>query len=164
MSLRRSCDKYLIDLVNQIITWFVPFRTVYGSSTTLLQLLQKYLLPVVVVKSKFEIWMLNIKAVNEGTSCYDASADPCIQNMRNACFSGKKDCRRASVQGLEDSLCFWMHSHSDHRRGLEHSPCMKVSLGLLLWVNDFVHVSRLKGFMRMKSIRHYKFLIRLWTK
>ena len=62
------------------------------------------------------------EVAKKGISCYDASADSCLWNVRGTCCRGKEDCRHASVHGLQDLLYFWKLCRSDR------IPCINTSL------------------------------------
>ena len=112
------------------------------------------------------------EVAKKGISCYDASADSCIWNVRGTCCRDKEDCRHACVHGLQDLLYFWKLSRSDRIR-LGRLPCMNNSLAQgFSCVQIIFSRLTLKGFylqmntvrMRMQIIRHGKFLITLWTR
>ena len=80
-----------------------------------------------------EAWHINVQTelkrtscdsevAKEGISCYDASADSCIWNVRSTCCRSKEDCCHASMHGFEDFLYFQFFSRSDRIRGLGRLP------------------------------------------
>ena len=133
---------------NQTITWFVIFHI--ASSATLLQLLQRDLLHIeawhTTVRTQLKRTSCGSKAAKKGISCYDASADSCIWKVRGTCCRGKEDCRNTCVHGLQDFLYFsktfpqWPLS-SWAFTAHEYLPGSR----FLLWTNNLLHVSHLKG-------------------
>ena len=84
-----------------------------------------------------------------GISCYDASADSCMWNVRGTCCRGKEGCHHACVHSLQDLIYSFLKTfpqwpHTSWAFTVhEYLPGSR----LLLCANNLLHVSHLKGFI-----------------